>query len=81
MNTVTHSYDTSAVLPLFYFINSDTLECRFSVSKIFLGILMRKFPVQFSARTEGLKQVHGHYFILDSDVTPLMPYFFFPLLN
>ena len=52
VNTMTHSYDTSAVLPQLFLINT--------VSKIFASAFCVKFPVQTSGWAE---QTHTHTYI------------------
>ena len=84
MNTVTHSYDTSTVLP-HLLLDKDRHTCgrRFQISKIFLASSFAKFHIQTSGCTEYFKQVHRQSLLLDSDQIPLnfLLHFFFDILK
>jgi len=66
MNTMTHSYDASAVLPQVLCAEvRQQPDLRYEVSKFFFASNCAKFNVQISEWTESLKQVRRHYLILD----------------
>jgi len=66
VNTVMHSYDTSAVLPDILFDKGrQKTGVRFQVSTIFFRFFVSKFRVQTSVWTKSFKQVHRQYLILE----------------
>ena len=68
VNTVTHSYDTSAVLTQILLAKDrHKPHRRFQVSTIFLRSFDYKFHVQSSGWTESFKQVQKHYLLLNSN--------------
>jgi len=72
VNTVTHSYDTSAVLThLLMAKNKDNSRHLFQVSTVFLPILLCQISCSTSRLTEYFKQVRRHYSILNSGQFPL----------
>jgi len=66
--TVTYSYGTTAVV-LQILLDNDRLMCgrRFHVSTNTFTSSCAKFHAQTSGCTERFKQLHRHYFILDSN--------------
>ena len=54
---------------------------RLQVSTIFFSSSLAKIHIQTSDWTEGFKQVHRHFFMLDSDQIPLNVMPNFPLIS
>ena len=67
VNTVNHSYVTSAVLHSFDCLDRQKRLRSFTVSKVFFHSPCAKFHVLTSEWTERFQQVHRQYFILHSD--------------
>jgi len=79
VNTVTHSYDTSAVLSRFLMAKDrQNPDCRFQASTIFLRFFLCQMLCSNFGWTESFKQVHKNYFILDYVQISLKILFHFP---